>query len=119
MSSQSKKVLILLFAPILAALVIPIMTVAYIGYVAYVFARKCVQPDYIDDDGDGDNMSFAGGLKLVEAVGEANLQAVLGLFTSLLTIIIKSEFISFLLQLLLFSQFNEKLISFDQTLLLQ
>ena len=53
------------------------MTVVYIGYVAYVFARKCVHPGYIDDNG-GDNISFAGGFKLLEAVTEANLQAVLG-----------------------------------------
>ena len=49
-SSRKKKLLILLFPPILAVFLIPIMTVAYIGYVAYVFARKCLQPDYIDDD---------------------------------------------------------------------
>jgi len=36
--SQCKKLLILLFAPILAVPAIPIMTVAYIVYVAYVFA---------------------------------------------------------------------------------
>ena len=89
-SSQSKKVLILLFAPILAAPVIPIMTVAYIGYVAYVFARKCVQPGY-DHDDIGNDFSFMGMLKLIEAVAEANLQAVLGLFTSPLTIIIKPD----------------------------
>ena len=71
-SSLRKKLLILLFAPILAPLAIPIATVGYIGYVAYVFARKCLQPDYDDEDG-------ALHLKLLEAVGEANSQAVLGL----------------------------------------
>ena len=80
-SSLCKKLLILLFAP----LAIPIATVGYIGYLVYVFARRCFQPDYgyvkvfmtVD---------FAGQLKLLEAVGEANLQAVLGLLTSLFTI---------------------------------
>ena len=78
-SSLCMKRLILLFAPILAPLAIPIMTVGYIGYLAYVFARKCFQPDYDYD-------SFTVYLKLAEAVGEANLQAVLGLLTSLFTI---------------------------------
>ena len=71
-SSQRKKLLILLFAPILAPLAIPIATVGYIGFAAYVFARKCFQPDYDYEDG-------AVHLKLLEAVGEANSQAVLGL----------------------------------------
>ena len=80
-SSLCKKLLILLFAP----LAIPIATVGYIGYLVYVFARRCFQPDY------GYvkvffNFDFAGQLKLLEAVGEANLQAVLGLLTSLFTI---------------------------------
>ena len=74
-SSLCKKLLILLFAP----LAIPIATVGYIGYLVYVFARRCFQPVFI-------NFDFAGQLKLLEAVGEANLQAVLGLLTSLFTI---------------------------------
>ena len=89
-SSRCKKLKILLFAPILAALLIPIATVFYIGYVAYVFARRCIQPGF---DKDENNFSVAGKLKLVEAVGEANLQAVLGSFTSLFTIIRKTDFI--------------------------
>ena len=83
-SSRCQKLLILLFAPILAPLAIPIGTVAYIVYVAYVFARRCIQPDF--EDKDENNESFARWFKLVEAVCEANLQAVLGWFTSLLTI---------------------------------
>ena len=80
-SSLCKKLLILLFAP----LAIPIATVGYIGYLVYVFARRCFQPDY------GYvklffNVDFAGQLKLLEAVGEANLQAVLGLLTFLFSI---------------------------------
>ena len=70
-SSLCKKLLILLLAPIYVPLVIPIATVVYIGIAAYVFARKCFQPDYDDEHG-------AEKLKLYEAVGEANLQAVLG-----------------------------------------
>ena len=90
-SSQRKKLLIIFFAPILAALAIPIMTVVYIVYVGYVFARRCIQPGF--DDRNENNYSIAGLLKLVEAVCEANLQAVLGWFTSLFTIIRKTDFI--------------------------
>ena len=109
----------LLFIAPVVVLTIPIATVAYIGYVAYVFARKFVQPGYIDDQ-DGDNQSIAGMLKLVEAVAEANLQAVLGSFISLLTIIIKAEFVSLIIAFAVISLFRIqlKLISFDQTLLL-
>ena len=74
-SSRCKKLLILFFAPILAVLAIPIATVFLIGYTAYVFARSCIQPGF---DKDKNNFSFAGFFKLVEAVCEANLQAVLG-----------------------------------------
>ena len=79
-SSQRKKLKILFFAPILAAFVIPCLTIAYIAFVAYVFARRCIQPDF---DKDEDNNSVAGWFKLAEAVGEANLQAVLSWLTSL------------------------------------
>ena len=60
---------------------VPFLTVAYIGYVAYVFARKFVQPGYHDKD-DEHKYSWAGMFKLLEAVAEANLQAVLGMFPS-------------------------------------
>ena len=90
-SSLWKKLLIIFFAPILAAPAIPIMTVHYIVYVGYVFARRVIQPGF--DDKDEDNESVAGMLKLFEAVGEANLQAVLGWFTSLFTMIRKTDFI--------------------------
>ena len=70
-----------------------VMTVGYIVYVAYVSARKCVQPSYNDGD-DGDNNGWAGNFKLLEAVGEANLQAVLGWFTSRLFILREADFIS-------------------------
>ena len=69
-----KKLLILLLAPILAPIAIPIMTAAYIVHVAYVFARKFVQPQYTDD------RHMAGQFKVIEGVLEANFQAVLGLF---------------------------------------
>ena len=80
-SSWWQKLLILLLAPILAPIAIPIMTAAYIVHVAYVFARKFVQPGYTPDD--DNNGQMAGQLKLVEGVLEANFQAVLGLFISL------------------------------------
>ena len=77
-SSWWQKLLVLLLAPILAPIAIPIMTVCYIVFVAYVFARKFVQPGYSDDSGND-----AGWFKLFEGVLEANFQAVLGLFTCL------------------------------------
>ena len=81
--TRCQKGLKLFFLIIFAAPLIPMMTVVYIGYVALVFATKCVMPRYIDDT-DGNNISTAGSLKLIEAVGEANLQAELGSFISLL-----------------------------------
>ena len=80
-SSFWKKLLILLLAPILAPIAIPLMTVGYIVIVAYVFFRKFVQPEYTPD-GPG-NGQMAGRFKLLEGVLEANFQAVLGLFTCL------------------------------------
>ena len=76
-SSFWKKLLILLLAPILAPIAIPLATVAYIVYILYVFGRKFVEPGYID------NGQMAGQLKLFEGVLEANFQALLGLFTFL------------------------------------
>lgn len=80
-SSQRKKLLILFFAPILAAPAIPILTVYYIVYVTYVFSRRCIQPGF--DDKDEDNVSPTRILKLCEAVCEANLQAVLVTYVTL------------------------------------
>ena len=96
-SSPRKKLLILLLAPILAPLVnvIPIMTAYYIGYVGYVLARKSVKPDFEDRnmlinssetraaidmrlEDEKTAMSLSLLFKLTEAVGEANLQAILG-----------------------------------------
>ena len=42
--SRRTKLVILLLAPILAVLSIPALTVWYIGYVAYILARRCLQP---------------------------------------------------------------------------
>ena len=80
-SSWLQQLMILLLAPILAPIAIPLMTVCYIVFVAYVFARKFVQPGYTPDD--PSNGQFVGMLKLLEGVLEANFQAVLGLFTCL------------------------------------
>ena len=80
-SAWKKKLLILLLAPILAPVAIPLATVAYIVYVAYVFARKCFQLDHTPDDGQGGQT--AGVFKLLEGVLEANIQAALGSFTYL------------------------------------
>ena len=80
-SSWMEKLRILLLAPILAPIAIPLMTVGYIVIVAYVFFRKFVQPEYTPD-GPG-NGQMAGRFKLLEGVLEANFQAVLGLFTCL------------------------------------
>ena len=76
-SSWGKTLSVLLLAPILAPIAVPTMTVAYIAIVAYVFARKCLQPAYTPDD--YNNGHSAGFLKLVEALFGASLQAVLGL----------------------------------------
>ena len=92
--SRHKKLLIFLLAnPIFAVLAIPIMTVGYIVYVLYFFVRKFVQPSYNDYDY-GTNNGWAGNFLLLEAVGEANLQAVLGWFTSCLFILGEADFIS-------------------------
>ena len=77
-SSWREKLLILLLALILAPIAIPLLTVAYICFVAYVFARKSAQPEYTPDD--FENGQLAGMFKLDEGVLEANFQAVLGLF---------------------------------------
>ena len=69
--SPKEKWLIAIFTPIFAVPAIALMTIGYIGFVAYIFLRRCVHPDF-------DNESGAEKLKLFEAVGEANLQAVLG-----------------------------------------
>ena len=71
-SSRGKKLFILLLAPILAVPGIPALTVWYIGYVAYILARRCVQPSYDKEK------PWAEMFKLFEAAAEANLQAVLG-----------------------------------------
>ena len=78
---KRRKLLILIFTPILALPLIPVMTVCYICYVLYVSARKCVQPRYDPDDD-----HWAENFKLIEANAEANLQAVLGSLTSLFNI---------------------------------
>ena len=76
-SSWCKTMLLLLLGLILAPLVVPTMTVAYIAFVASVFARKCLEPGYTPDD--FNNGHSAGFLKLLEALFGASFQAVLGL----------------------------------------
>ena len=76
-SSWCRTLLLLLLAPILAPIAVPTMTVAYIAFVAYVFARKCFQPGYIPDD--YNNGHSAGFFQLLEALSGASFQAVLGL----------------------------------------
>ena len=76
-SSWCRTLLLLLLAPILAPIAVPTMTVAYIAFVAYVFARKCFQPGYIPDDyNNGHSVGF---FKLLEALSGASFQAVQGL----------------------------------------
>ena len=53
------------------------MTIGYIVFVGFVFARKFVQPGYTAPD--GNNGQMAGFFKLLEGVLEANIQAILGL----------------------------------------
>ena len=72
-SSWCERLLILVLAPLLAPIVIPLSTVVYIVFVAYGNARKVVQPGYYN--------GYVGSLKLVEGILEANFQAILGLST--------------------------------------
>ena len=72
-SSWRKRLLILVLAPLLAPIVIPLLTVGYIVFVAYGNARKVVQPGYYD--------KMASELKLFEGILEANFQAILGMST--------------------------------------
>ena len=76
-SSWMEKLRILLLAPILAPIAIPLATVGCIVLVAYVFARKVLQPEY---GGDGHVGRI---FKVLEGLLEANFEAVLGLFTCL------------------------------------
>ena len=72
-SSWRKRLLILVLAPMLAPIVIPLATVVYIVFVAYGNARKVVQPGYYYED--------VGFFKMYEGILEANFQAILGLST--------------------------------------
>ena len=79
-----KKVLMILLLPLYGPLAIALATPAYIIYVAYVLARRVVQPSYVDNTfekflGKGNKYAqFADLLKLFEAILEANLQAITG-----------------------------------------
>ena len=72
-SSWWERLLILVLAPLLAPIAIPLMTVFYIVFVAYGNARKVVQP--------GNHDANVGFFKLYEGILEANFQAILGLST--------------------------------------
>ena len=72
-SSWRNRLLILVLAPLLAPIVIPLLTVGYIVFVAYGNARKVVQPGYFNE--------WVGALKMFEGILEANFQAILGLST--------------------------------------
>ena len=72
-SSWRKRLLILMLAPLLTPIAIPLMTVGYIVWVAYGNARKVVQPGFFDET--------VGAFKMVEGILEANFQAILGLST--------------------------------------
>ena len=72
-SSWWQSLLILVLAPLLAPIAIPLATVGYIVWVAYSNARKVVQPGYYD--------FMVGVFKMFEGILEANFQAILGLST--------------------------------------
>ena len=72
-SSWCKRLLILVLAPLLAPIAIPLATVYYIVVVVLCSARKVVQPGYYNDG--------VGKFKLCEGILEANFQAILGLST--------------------------------------
>ena len=77
-----KKVLLILLLPLYGPVAIALATPAYIIYVAYVLARRVVQPSYVDQTFAGNKVNqyaqFADYLKLFEAILEANLQAITG-----------------------------------------
>ena len=77
----------ILLLPLYGPLAIALATPAYIIYVAYVLARRVVQPSYVDNPlysarffpKKGNKYGqFADFLKLFEAILEANLQAITG-----------------------------------------
>ena len=72
-SSWWQRLLILMLAPLLAPIVIPLATVGYIFFVAYGNARKVVQPGYFNVE--------VGNFKMGEGLLKANFQAILGLST--------------------------------------
>ena len=72
-SSWWERLLLLVLAPLLAPIAIPLATVGYIVFVAYGNARKVVQPGYYND--------WVGKFKLCEGILEANFQAILGMST--------------------------------------
>ena len=83
--SCQKKVLMILLLPLYGPLAIALATPAYIIYVAYVLARRVVQPSYVDHtfdmtfESNGNRYAQAADfLKLFEAILEANLQAITG-----------------------------------------
>ena len=84
-NSWPKKVLMILLLPLYGPLAIALATPAYIIYVAYVLARRVVQPSYVDHtfdmtfESNGNRYAQAADfLKLFEAILEANLQAITG-----------------------------------------
>ena len=83
-SSRQKKVLMILLLPLYGPLAIALATPTYIIYVAYVLARRVVQPSYVDNTFEmflTTGNRYAQGadfLKLLEAILEANLQAITG-----------------------------------------
>ena len=79
--SCQKKVLMILLLPLYGPVAIALATPAYIIYVAYVLARRVVQPSYVDNtfsEKGNKYAQFADLLKLFEAILEANLQAITG-----------------------------------------
>ena len=81
--SCCNRVLFLLLLPLLFPLAVALATLAYILFVAYVFARRVVQPGYVSTgllgrNNEGRYGQRADQMKLLEAVFEANLQAVTG-----------------------------------------
>ena len=87
--SLCNRVWMILLLPLYGPIVIVLATPAYIIYVAYVFARRVVEPSYVSkhmDDWALRNIFVRGNryaqaadfLKLLEAIFEANLQAITG-----------------------------------------
>ena len=90
--SRWKRALIILVLPLFGPVAIALATPAYILYVVFVFCKKVKEPSYVSHHLDWLPINLghsrfaqpADLLKLLEAVLEANIQAIIGINISVL-----------------------------------